>query len=121
VTTHYLEEAEQCNRMGFLVAGEVVAQGSPSEIKAAQPDQLVEVVTERTQDASNLLKTKLAPWRVSIFGDRLHLVLDHPNSDIPEIRKVLRKADIDIHSLRPIPFSLEDAFIGIVQRAQETD
>jgi ABC-2 type transport system ATP-binding protein len=121
VTTHYLEEAEQCNRMGFLVAGEVVAQGSPSEIKAAQPGQLVEVVTERTQDASNLLKTKLAPWRVSIFGDRLHLVLDHPNSDIPEIRKTLRKADIDIHSLRPIPFSLEDAFIGIVQRAQETD
>lgn len=118
VTTHYLEEAEQCNRMGFMVAGEMVAQGSPSEIKAAQPGQLLEVVTERTQDASNLLKTKLSPWRVSIFGDRLHLVLDEPNSEIPEIRKVLQIAEIEIHSLRPIPFSLEDAFIGIVQRAE---
>jgi ABC-2 type transport system ATP-binding protein len=116
VTTHYLEEAEQCNCMGFMVAGELVAQGSPSQMKAEQPGQLLEVVTERTQDASNLLKTKLEPWRVSIFGDRLHLVLDNPNSEILEIRQILQTAGISIHSLRPIPFSLEDAFIGIVQR-----
>lgn len=116
VTTHYLEEAEQCNRMGFMVAGEMVAQGSPSEIKAMQPGQLIEIVTERTQDASNLLKTKLAPWRVSIFGDRLHLVLDDPNSEIFQIYSILENSGIKIHSLRSIPFSLEDAFIGIVQR-----
>ena len=121
VTTHYLEEAEQCNRMGFMVAGEVVAQGSPSEIKAAQPGQLVEVVTDKTQDASNLLKTQFAPWRVSIFGDRLHLVLDHSDSDIPHIRSILEANRINLRSLRPIPFSLEDAFIGIVQRTQEEE
>ncbi|MEH2133793.1 MAG: ATP-binding cassette domain-containing protein [Nostoc sp.] len=121
VTTHYLEEAEQCNRMGFMVAGEVVAQGSPSEIKAAQPGQLVEVVTDKTQDASNLLKTQFAPWRVSIFGDRLHLVLDHSDSDIPHIRSILQTNRINLRSLRPIPFSLEDAFIGIVQRTQEEE
>lgn len=116
VTTHYLEEAEQCNRMGFMVAGEIVSQGSPSEIKAMQPGQLIEIVTERTQDASNLLKTKLAPWRVSIFGDRLHLVLDDPDSEIAQVRFILASLDIQVHSLRSIPFSLEDAFIGIVQR-----
>ncbi|MBW4563545.1 MAG: ATP-binding cassette domain-containing protein [Mojavia pulchra JT2-VF2] len=119
VTTHYLEEAEQCNRMGFMVAGEVVIQGSPSEIKASQPGQLLEIVTDNTQDASNLLKTELAAWRVSIFGDRLHLVLDHPDLEIPRISSILQTKDINIHSLRPIPFSLEDAFIGIVQRTEE--
>lgn len=119
VTTHYLEEAEQCNRMGFMVAGEVVAQGSPTEIKASQPGQLVEVVTDKTQAASNLLKTHLSEWRVSIFGDRLHLVLDRPDSEIPRIRSILQTENINLHSLRPITFSLEDSFIGIVQRAQE--
>jgi ABC-2 type transport system ATP-binding protein len=119
VTTHYLEEAEQCNRMGFMVAGEIVVQGSPSEIKASQPGQLLEVSTNRTQEASNLLKTHLAPWRVSIFGDRLHLVLDYPDREIPDIRSLLETAGIKIHSLRSIPFSLEDAFIGIVKRIQE--
>ncbi|AFZ24659.1 ABC-type multidrug transport system, ATPase component [Cylindrospermum stagnale PCC 7417] len=119
VTTHYLEEAEQCHRMGFMVAGEVVIQGSPSEIKASLPGQLVEVATDKTQIASNLLKTQFTPWRVSIFGDRLHLVLDHPDSDLPRIRSILQAEGINLHSLRPIPFSLEDAFIGIVQRTQK--
>ncbi len=116
VTTHYLEEAEHCNRMGFMVAGELVAQGSPSQIKAEQPGQLIEVICDRTQAASNLLKTQLDPWRVSIFGDRLHLVLERPNSEIPALRETLQNHQIIVHSLRPIPFSLEDAFIGTVQR-----
>ena len=118
VTTHYLEEAEQCHRLGFMVAGEVVAQGSPTEIKAAQPGQLMELVTNQPQVVSNLLKQHLAPWRISIFGDRLHLVLDTPDRDITQIQALLKAAKIPINSCRPIPFSLEDAFISIVQRAQ---
>ena len=118
VTTHYLEEAEQCHRLGFMVAGEVVAQGSPTEIKAAQPGQLMELVTNQPQVVSNLLKQHLTPWRISIFGDRLHLVLDTPDRDITQIQALLKAAKIPINSCRPIPFSLEDAFISIVQRAQ---
>jgi ABC-2 type transport system ATP-binding protein len=116
VTTHYLEEAEQCNRMGFMVAGEVVMQGSPSEIKAAQPGQLMELRVDRNQQASDVLKTQLEGWRVSIFGDRLHVVLDHPDTDIPVVQTILANAQIQIQSLRPVPFSLEDAFISVVQR-----
>ncbi len=116
VTTHYLEEAEQCNRMGFMVAGEVVMQGSPSEIKAAQPGQLMELRVDRNQQASDVLKTQLEGWRVSIFGDRLHVVLDNPDRDIPVIQTILANAHIQIQSLRPVPFSLEDAFISVVQR-----
>jgi ABC-2 type transport system ATP-binding protein len=116
VTTHYLEEAEQCNRMGFMVAGEVVAQGSPTEIKAMQPGQLVEIIVDQIQDASNLLKTKLASWQVAIFGDRLHLVLENLDSEIWQIYSILENSGLKVHSLRSIPFSLEDAFISIVQR-----
>jgi ABC-2 type transport system ATP-binding protein len=116
VTTHYLEEAEQCNRMGFMVAGEVVIQGSPSEIKAAQPGQLIELRVNRNQSASDVLKTRIESWRVSIFGDRLHVVLDHPDRDIPVVQTILANAQIQIQSLRPVPFSLEDAFISVVQR-----
>ena len=47
VTTHYLEEAEQCNRLGFMVAGELVAQGTPTGIKAEQGGHLLELVTDR--------------------------------------------------------------------------
>jgi ABC-2 type transport system ATP-binding protein len=46
VTTHYLEEAEQCNRLGFMVAGELVAEGSPTEVKQ-------EIATEQGRHASD--------------------------------------------------------------------
>ncbi|MBD1822192.1 ABC transporter ATP-binding protein [Cyanobacteria bacterium FACHB-DQ100] len=117
VTTHYLEEAEQCNRMSFMVAGETVLEGSPSQIKAAQPGQLIEVVLNQTQAASNLLKQQMESWRVSIFADRLHVVIDHPE-EIEQLRSRLIAANLSPISLLPIPYSLEDAFIGVVQRAQ---
>ncbi len=117
VTTHYLEEAEQCNRMGFMVAGEMVLQGSPSEIKAAQPGQLIELRVDRNQQASDILKAHLESWRVAIFGDRLHVVLDLPDTEIPHLQVVLATAGIEVRSIRPVPFSLEDAFISVVQRS----
>lgn len=125
VTTHYLEEAEHCHHMGFMVAGTVVVEGSPDQIKAAQPGKLIEIVTNQTQIAADLLKTQLDPWRVSIFGDRLHVVLDRPEQQIPEIQDYLQHYQLEdgssliLQSLRPVSFSLEDAFIGIVQRAQQ--
>ena len=69
------------------------------------------------QKASDWLKTQIEPWRVSVFGDRLHVVVDHPDLEIPRIEARLREANIVLKTLRTIPFSLEDAFIGIVQRA----
>ncbi len=120
VTTHYLEEAENCNDMAFMVAGEIVAQGSPSDIKTSQPGQLIELVSGQVQAASNLLKDRLEDWRVSIFGDRLHLVLDNPECELDQVQQWLKTENIDLQSARPIPFSLEDAFIGIVQRAEQS-
>lgn len=101
-----------------MVAGQVVTQGSPSQIKAEQPGQLLEIVTDQPQAASDFLKTQLESWRVSIFGDRLHIVLDNPEIELPPLRQQLTAANLTLTSLRPIPFSLEDAFIGIVQRAE---
>jgi len=120
VTTHYLEEAENCNPMAFMVAGAIVAQGSPSDIKTGQPGQLFELVSPHIQAASNLLKQAMASWRVSIFGDRLHLVLDQPDRDLEDVEQRLQEAQIEVQSLRATPFTLEDAFIGIVQRESES-
>ncbi len=123
VTTHYLEEAEQCNRLCFLVAGRSVIEGTPTAVKAAQPGQLFElqVPAGNNQQAADLLRRRWDPWRVSIFADRLHLVLDAAGPELAEVRRLLGEAGIGIHSLRAIPFSLEDAFIGTVQREADVE
>ena len=59
VTTHYLEEAEQCNRLGMMVAGELVAEGTPSGIKSqAIRDTVLEFIVDQPQRAADLLKGK---------------------------------------------------------------
>jgi len=119
VTTHYLEEAEQCHRLGFMVAGELVAQGTPQQVKDEQPGQLVEWDCDPLQQASNLLKEKLERWRVSIFGSRLHTILDDPRTQIPQVENWLQADGVQVQSHREIGFSLEDVFISVVEQARQ--
>jgi ABC-2 type transport system ATP-binding protein len=116
VTTHYLEEAEQCHRLGFMVAGELVAQGTPRQVKQEQPGQLVEWECEPLQIASDWLKQKLERWRVSIFGSRLHTVLDEPPLQIPQVETWLQEARVKVQGHKEIEFSLEDVFISVTSK-----
>jgi ABC-2 type transport system ATP-binding protein len=118
VTTHFLEEAEYCNNLGFMVAGVVVAEGSPSAIKASQPGELFEVRYSDLQAAYFLCKQTIEPWRVSMFADSLHIVLDQPEKEWPQIEAAIAsKQGLLELSRRRLAFSLEDSFISIVQRA----
>jgi ABC-2 type transport system ATP-binding protein len=119
VTTHFLEEAEFCQKLAFMAAGEIVAQGSPTEIKESQPGSLIEMRTSNNQKAKALLQAQFDPWRVSIFADSVHLVLDKPDTELAKVESIFNQNDIKKLSQRILPFSLEDAFIGIIQRASK--
>jgi ABC-2 type transport system ATP-binding protein len=119
ITTHYLEEAEQCNRLGLMVAGELVAEGSPSGIKSRQRGHLLELSVDRPQRAADLLKTRMDPWRVSLFGDRLHVVADEPAAAaIAAVTAALAAGGVRVTGAREGRFSLEDVFIGVVEQAR---
>ncbi len=120
VTTHYLEEAEQCNRLGFMVAGELLVEGTPSEIKAQQKGHLLEFRVAETQRASDLLKSDSGHWRVSIFGRWLHVISDDPaDVAIRATREKLESAGIRVLEAREGRFSLEDVFISVVEHARQ--
>jgi ABC-2 type transport system ATP-binding protein len=117
VTTHYLEEAEQCNRLGFMVAGELVAQGTPSGLKAQQKGHLLEIFTDAPQHANNLLKAELDRWRVSLFGDRLHVIVDEDaGTGIRRLTQRLAQKGITVSRAREQSYSLEDVFIAVVEQ-----
>lgn len=117
VITHYLEEAEHCNRMAFMTAGQIVAQGTPKEIKESQKGTLMEISVDNPQKAYAVAKALYEPWRVSLFGRKLHIVLEDPEKEIPKAREVLSAENLNVLSACKVPFSLEDAFIGIIERA----
>ncbi len=118
VTTHYLDEAEYCNRLAFMSAGKLVTEGSPQQIKSQLPGQVIEIKASNTQDAYGILSTRLDHWRVSIFGDSIHVLIENSQNGVEGIKSVLQEGHCEIKSIRPIACSLEDAFIDVVQRSQ---
>jgi ABC-2 type transport system ATP-binding protein len=120
ITTHYLEESEQCNRLGFMAAGELVAEGSPSAIKSRQPGHLLELIVDQPQRAADVLKVEGERWRVSLFGSRLHVITD---DDVEAGRratvKELEASGIRVLGVQEQRFSLEDVFISVVEKARQ--
>jgi ABC-2 type transport system ATP-binding protein len=120
VTTHYLEEAEQCNRLGFMVAGELVAEGTPSGVKQKQGGHLLEFVVDQPQRAADLLKQTMDRWRVSLFGYRLHVIVDESAEEgTRKVTDALTNAGIRVEDVREETYSLEDVFIAVVEKARE--
>ncbi len=117
VTTHYLEEAEQCNRLGFMVAGALVAEGTPGGVKAAQGGRVLDVRADDPQRAVVLLKRELEPWRVSLFADRLHVIVDGDAAAAArEIATRLGRDGIHVVEALEQDYSLEDVFLAIVEK-----
>src|SRR5215467_1673148 len=114
VVTHYLEEAEQCNRLGFMVAGEIIASGSPSEVKANMKGELYELEADHPDLALGALKKKFGASRVSLFGDRLHLVTENEEQKRQAVA-VLQETGVQILAQKPVQFSLEDVFISLIE------
>ena len=120
VTTHYLEEAEQCNRLGFMVAGEVVAEGSPTEMKAMMHGRLYEIIVDNARSATLALRAAFGADRVSQFGDRVHVHSDAPEVEAKsQIRSVLARGGVEALYLEETTFSLEDVFIDVVNRSRD--
>jgi ABC-2 type transport system ATP-binding protein len=119
VTTHYLEEAEQCNRVGFVSAGRLIAEGTPTQVKESQKGHLIEARVDDVSRAMRALSAGTQAWRVSVFGDRLHVVSDaDADAAIAQTRAALEAAGVRVFDVREANFSLEDVFIGAVQRAE---
>ena len=120
VTTHYLEEAEQCNRLGLMVAGDLVTEGTPSEIKSRQEGHLLEFAVDQPQRAADFLKKSADRWRVSLFGEKLHVITDDDaETGLRTTTQQLEKEGIRVLNAREERFSLEDVFISVVEKARQ--
>jgi ABC-2 type transport system ATP-binding protein len=114
VTTHYMDEAEHCDEVGFMADGELLVSGTPAAIKSGLPGTLYEVLTDLPVKAAQILKSSLADWKVALFANSLHIALQSGDPPIERICEQLVAANIQVQDSRAIPYSLEDAFIQLV-------
>lgn len=116
VTTHYMEEAEYCDRVCLIYQGEIIAMGSPEELKDhhMQEDILDLRCSAPQYQVEKLLE--LPEIRdVSLFGAGLHIVVTDTEAATSAITKFLALQGIHIESLQPIAPSMEDVFISLIE------
>ncbi|MGB9735793.1 MAG: ATP-binding cassette domain-containing protein [bacterium] len=121
VTTHYMDEAENCTRLGFIYNGKIIAIGTPLEIKQTQMrGTLIEIDTDAPSESLKLLQTLSSIKEASFFGRLIHIVTDTPameiNHFINEISTLLKQHNITINDVHMIPASLEDIFISLIKQ-----
>jgi ABC-2 type transport system ATP-binding protein len=118
ITTHYLDEAEHCHRIGLMHQGRLIALGSPGELKARAGGELVELSTPDYSRAMEALAGSGLCRQVSFFGSKVHLVVDRAADALPGVRRALGQAGVRVGALEPIPFTLEDVFISLVEERE---
>jgi ABC-2 type transport system ATP-binding protein len=117
VTTHYMDEAEHCQRLGLMHQGELIAVGSPSQLKNEQArGKILEITCSDLPRAIELLSIRTDFRQLSLFGASIHLVVDRPNEDYRDIRDILEGNGISVQGLGQVPFTMEDAFVSIMEK-----
>jgi ABC-2 type transport system ATP-binding protein len=119
VTTHYLDEAERCDRIALMDAGRLVALGSVAELKEVFAGRAVlEVAAPRYLEALERLEREDWVYEATLFGDRLHVVVAHAEEGEEGRRRVLdlleKDGNIPATAERIVP-SLEDVFIHSIE------
>ncbi len=120
VTTHYMDEAELCQRIGFITQGRLVALDSPSQLKVTQMrGQVLEIRTPHPERAMRTLKTaqqsgRVAFDEVALYGAQIHAVVPNAQEYGKVLRGVLEADGVEVNAIEWIAPTLEDVFISSV-------
>ncbi|MDX9843487.1 MAG: ATP-binding cassette domain-containing protein [Aquabacterium sp.] len=116
LTTHYMAEAELCDRVAMMYAGRVVADAPPAQLKQDLLDrrgQLLEITPRNALLAMQALKDAGFDQAV-LHGRNIHVMSHQPEADRARIFSVLRAARQRSANVIPRPLTMEDVFIDIV-------
>jgi ABC-2 type transport system ATP-binding protein len=114
VTTHYMEEAEYCNRLALIFRGKMVALGTPSELKRkSMKGELLLVECEPLGPAVEALQSAPMIIDAAVFGNALHLVVEKADVAMSEVKEYLSDHGITVRRVEKIHPTLEDVFVSL--------
>jgi len=121
VTTHYMDEAERCQELAFIHAGQIVAQGSPAAIKRSlMSAQVLELSPDDPAGAMRLLKAaraggQLAVDDIALYGAQVHIIARDAQSVVGVVQRALEAGGVQPGSMDVIAPSLEDVFLASIK------
>jgi len=116
LTTHYMDEAEYCDRLALIYRGELIAMGTPDKLKnSLMTDEILELLCDRAEAAMAGIEKLPGVKEVALFGKGLHVVTPDAAGAAPAIRGLLEAGGHRIERLERIVPSLEDVFVSLIE------
>ncbi len=120
VTTHYMDEAERCNEIGYIYASKLMVLGTPAELKklpdvVPQGTRRISVACESAPRALAVLKKQPFALDATLVESEIHLLMPEETEDA-EVIAGLDAAGLPGASIRPIEPSLEDVFVTLTRK-----
>ncbi len=121
VTTHYMDEAEHCHRLALLQRGQIIASGSPDEMRnQGMHGQVLEIVSSDSARAVKVLRAaknegRLPLESVELYGSLVHVIAEGVESLQDALALELKQSEIESGRMAVIEPSLEDVFIAYMR------
>ncbi len=121
ISTPYMDEAARCHRIGFMRNGQIIAEGSPSQLRQRLVGRILELRGSPLKLLRKISQQDTDVEDVRAFGDRLHLRVGEKMADavLGRLPSEIDRGGANMDSLRPIPPALEDVFIELSEQAYE--
>jgi ABC-2 type transport system ATP-binding protein len=122
VTTHYMDEAEYCARIGLMVDGELVALDTPDALKVQfVPGKSLAVEGRDLHRGIEAVRSLPGVLAAEPFGARLHVRFEDDRVNAPLLDKTLRDLGLHIERIEPVDASLEDVFLRVAGRSKNAE
>ena len=115
VTTHYVEEAERCQTIGFMHQGRFIGAGSPEQCKADMAEDLLEVDALPVMEAAALARGLGGVTGVSIYGHTLRVFAKTTTHLRHHLQEALTAGGITVKNIRAVTPTLEDVFMSLTR------
>jgi drug efflux transport system ATP-binding protein len=119
VTTHYMEEAEYCNRLAMIYRGKMVALGTPTELKQkSMKGDLLLIECEPLGAAVGALQNVQGVLDAAVFGNALHVLVPNVATGTVQVGPYLKAHGVQVSKIDPIRPSLEDVFVALTSERE---
>jgi ABC-2 type transport system ATP-binding protein len=115
VSTHYMEEAEYCNRLVLMNRGKVIALDEPGGLRARMEEPLLEIRTAEPPHAVDALKKMDGVLEAAMFGRKVHVVVEDEGLAKEGIPALFAERGIPLAGIERVAPSLEDVFVALVR------
>jgi ABC-2 type transport system ATP-binding protein len=115
VSTHYMEEAENCHRLALMHRGRLIALDTPAQLRAAAREPIVELHTEDSARTVEALKDTPGVVEAAMFGRAVHVTVSDLEEARTSIPALLATRGLRTDRFEPVTPSLEDVFVARVR------